>query len=200
MPLFVAPIVEGHGEEEAVPALLHRIAHIAPVYGQLRVNKPIRVKAGSFLQDDSYFGRYITLAAAKAAQSNGIVVIMLDCDDDCPARLGPVIVRRSRAVRDDVDFFISLASREFETWFVTSATSLRGLYGLPLDLSAPDRPEDIRDAKGWLRERMGAPYDPITHQLAFTRKFDLAAARQIPSFDRLYRYLRTRLGAPPPTA
>lgn len=39
---YIAPIVEGHGEVEAVPALLHRIGVLAGVEATLRVNAPIR--------------------------------------------------------------------------------------------------------------------------------------------------------------
>ena len=122
---FVAPIVEGHGEVEAVPALLHRIARRASFQGLLRVNPPIRVKQGSFVNDDEYFRNQVRLAAAKAAQENGSVLILLDCDDDCPARLGPELLRRAKEGRSDVDMFVALAYREFETWFIAAAHSLR---------------------------------------------------------------------------
>jgi len=190
---FVAPIVEGHGEVEAVPALLHRIAASAGVARDLRVNPPIRVKSRSFLQDDGYFRKQVALAAAKAAQSGGAVLILLDCEDECPATLGPDLPRRARAVRDDVAIIVALAYREYETWFVTAASSLRGLHGLPHDLVSPELPEKIRDAKGWLGARMTFGYDPVIHQLEFTRRFDLDQAMRNPSFHRFYRRIRELL-------
>jgi len=63
---YIAPIVEGHGEVEAVPALLQRIAEMEAPDRLLEVNRPIRVKAGSFLNDQDYFKRYVTLASSKA--------------------------------------------------------------------------------------------------------------------------------------
>ena len=191
---FVAPIVEGHGEVEAVPALLHRIAGRGSFRGLLRVNPPIRVKQGSFVNDEAYFDRQVRLAAAKAAQENGSVLILLDCEDDCPARLGPDLLRKAKAVRDDVDMFVALAYREFETWFIASARSLRGHFGMPLDLEPASNFEFIRDAKGWLSERMDVAYDPVTHQLALVRIFDLDAARTSESFGRLFRHLIGLLG------
>lgn len=185
--LFVAPIVEGHGEVEAVPALLHRIADSVRWAGGLRVNPPIRVKSGSFLQDESYFRKQVALAAAKAAQWGGAVLILLDCEDDCPAELGPNLLQRAKAVRDDVVILVALAYREYETWFVTAAKSLRGLHGLPDDLEAPQSPEKIRDAKGWLGARMTFGYDPVMHQLDFTRRFNLEEARSNASFHRFYQ-------------
>jgi hypothetical protein len=187
--LYLAPIVEGHGEVEALPALLHRIAAHAGFTGALRVNPPIRVKAGSFLKDPGYFERHVALAAAKAAQGRGGVLIVLDCEDSCPGILGPDLLRKARTVRDDVDTLVALAYREYETWFIAAIRSLRGQWGLRADLSPPTDAESIRNAKGWLGDRMDGGYDPVTHQIAFTRAFDLEEARSLASFDRFYRRL-----------
>ncbi len=187
---YVAPIVEGHGEVEALPALLHRIAIQSGAAGTLRVNPPIRVKAGSFLHDHDYFRKQVALAAAKAAQGGGAVLILLDCEDDCPATLGPELLRRAKAVRGDVVVLVALAYREYETWFLTAARSLRGLRGLPQDLDPPPAPEAIRDAKGWLGARMAFGYDPVIHQLEFSRKLDLEGALANPSFHRFYQRIR----------
>jgi hypothetical protein len=184
MVVFV-PIVEGQGEERAVPALLHRLARRTDIGREVRVNPPIRVKSGSFLNDATYFGRYVALAAAKASQANGHVLILLDCEDDCAARLGPELLRRAEGVRPDVSILIVLAYREYETWFITAADSLQGKFGLREDLRAPADPESIRNAKGWLSQHMQRPYDPIVHQLDFTRAFDLERARSNRSFARL---------------
>ncbi len=184
---FIAPIVEGHGEIEALPALLHRIAADCQASLSLRVNRPIRVKSGSLVHDAAYLRKHVALAAAKAAQENGSVLIVLDCDDDCPAQLGPRLLARAQAVRPDVPCTVALAWREYETWFLAAAASLRGHAGLPATLTAPSQPEALRNAKGWLTQHMPGPYDPVIHQLAFTRVFDLGQARTSPSFDRLYR-------------
>jgi hypothetical protein len=198
-PIYIAPIVEGHGEKEAVPALLYRLARVAGTERPLRVNHPIFVKASSFLHDAAYLTRYATLAAGKAAQADGFVLVFLDCDDDCPAKLGPDLLRRVRSVRSDVEWLVVLAHREYESWFLAAARSLRGRYGLPSDLEPPPHHEAIRDAKGWLGDRMPAGYDPLTHQLAFTRHFDLDEAEGNGSFrrfrDRIRKALESRAEA-----
>lgn len=183
---FIAPIVEGQGEVLAVPGLLQRVA--ASVCGgvALRVNQPIRVKSGSFLNDDGYFTKMVALASAKAAQENGSVLILLDCDDDCPAVLAPSLLAKALAVRAGIVMAVALAHREYETWFLASANSLRGIAGLPNDLGPPNDPTAIRDAKGWLGQRMLAGYDPIIHQREMTRAFDLTEARTNRSFMHLY--------------
>lgn len=191
---FIAPIVEGDGEIDALPALLHRMRDAVSASAVLQVNPPIRIKTGSFLNDQIYFGKYIALAAAKAAQRQGSVLILLDCEDYCAAELGPQLLRKATAVRDDVPMFVTLAPREYETWFLAAAHSLRGVAGLPGDLEPPANAEHIRDAKGWLSERMPGKYDPIRHQTQFSKCMNLDAGRTVQSFDRLFHYMARIFG------
>lgn len=181
---FICPIVEGHGEIEAVPLLIRRIFAESGTGTMPGINYPIRIKSGSFLHDESYFQRYVQLAAAKAAQAGGEVLILLDCEDDCPATLGPALLARAKNVRNDVPTTVVLAHREYETWFLAAAESLRGCGGLSADLSPPADPEAIRGAKEWLGRHMERSYDPIIHQAAFTARFDLSQAKTVPSFAR----------------
>ena len=187
----VVPIVEGYGEVEAVPILLRRIAEMTCLGLLLKINHPIRVKVGSFLNDDGYFKKQITLTAAKAAQSGGFVLILLDCEDSCPAILGPKTLEKAKTVRSDVNYVVVLAYREYESWFLASASSLRGIYGFPLDLEPPTDVEAIRDAKGWLGSRMDRKYDVATHQLEFTIRFDISKARTNKSFNRCFERIST---------
>ena len=183
---FIAPIVEGHGEVQAIRTLLERILFGLRSDALLHINPAIRVKAGSFRRDNEYFARYLELAARKAkAHAGGSVLILLDSEDDCPAELGPELSRRAAAVRDDLPILIALAHREYETWFLASARSLRGEAGLPEDLDPPVSPESIRDAKGWLSARMPAAYNEPNDQPAFTRRFSFDEAAAVPSFARL---------------
>jgi hypothetical protein len=181
---YFIPIVEGHGEQKALPLLIRRIfVEISPFTFPI-VNPPIRVKSGSFLNDPDYFEKYVTYAADKAAQVGGEVLILLDCEDDCPATLGPKLLAKAQNIRGDVPTTVVLAHREYETWFLAAAESLRGCGGLAADLSPPEDPEAIRGAKEWLGHQMSQSYDPIIHQAAFTARFDLHKAKSIPSFAR----------------
>jgi hypothetical protein len=189
----MASVVEGHGEVEALPALIRRIAESVGFAGDLRVNPPIRVKSGSFLNDEDYFRKYVTLASGKAVANGGSLLILLDCEDACPATLGPALLQRAQAVRVGIDVFVALAYREYETWFISAAPSLRGRRGLSQDLKTPQDVEQIRNAKGWLGDRMNVRYDPVVHQLEFTKEFDLRLARASRSFDRLYRRIQSFL-------
>lgn len=183
---LIVPIVEGHGERDAVPSLLHRVVRTANPTATVKVNEPIRVASGSFLNNVDYFRKYVLLGAAKAGQVNdGHLLILLDCEDQCPAELGPALHCKAREFAPNTNVIVCLAHREYETWFVAAANSLRGIGGMSQDVEAPANPEGSRNAKGWLGERMVNNYDPITHQLVFTRVFDLNAARAVASFDRL---------------
>ncbi len=192
----IVPIVEGHGEVSAVPILLRRLFQELRPDTTPAINPPIRIKAGSFLNDPADFSRYVSLASAKAAQSTGLVLILLDCEDACPATLGPDLLTRARAVRGDVPYLVVLAHREYETWFLAAASSLAGRVGLPADVLPPPEPESIRGAKEWLGTRMGRTYDPVLHQAAFTSAFSLTAARRIPSFARFIDRLLTHNATP----
>ena len=192
--LYVVPIVEGHGEVKAVPTLIHRIVNAHAPSCACRVNEPIRVKAGQFLNKPKEFNRHILLAAAKAAQAvpdNGLVLILLDCEDDCPATIGPELLSRAQAVRSDVSYLVVLATREYESWFLAAARSLCGVSGLTADLEPPVYAENIRNAKGWLSSHMptNSKYDEITHQIEMTRHFNLEEALANASFARLYTRL-----------
>jgi hypothetical protein len=187
---FISPIVEGHGEVQALPVLLRRIAADAAPGGQLNLNPSLRVKAGLFVQDDNYFRKYMELAARKAKiWPRSCVLILLDCEDDCPAELGPKLLERAKACRSDVTAIVILASREYETWFLAAARSLRGVCGLPDDLEPPNNPESVRDAKGWLSEKMGLPYNEPDHQPRLTDAFAFEAAMTVDSFARALRKL-----------
>lgn len=182
---FIASIVEGHGEVEALPALLHRLGTRLALPSALRVGPPIRVKSGSFLTDETYFARHVELAASKAIANGGAVLILLDCDDDCPAQLGPRLLERARSVRGDARFLVSLAHREFETWFIAAVESLRGPFGMPADLTRPAHFESIRNAKGWLGGHMPNGYDPIRDQHKMARAMDIDQALAATSLRRL---------------
>ena len=149
------------------------------------MNPPCRVHASSFLKFDREFIRAIELSAGRAAANNGVVLILLDCEDGCPATLGPRIQEQAQAVRGDVTHIVCLAYREFETWFLYAASSLAGKSGLPADLCAPESPESFRDAKGWLGAKMQNGYTETTHQVVFASEFYLDQASQSASFRRL---------------
>lgn len=191
----IAAIVEGHGEFEAVPILIRRIAQKIDPGFVPKVLPPLRVPATRLLKEGEV-ERSIELAARKL-QGRGGIVIIVDCDWEncCPAEQGPVLLKRAVVTRGDLPIAIVLAKREFEAWFLAAAESLRGQCGLPDDLEPPPDPEAIRGTKEWLTNRMppGRSYAETTDQPVFTATFDMDTARRADSFDKCYREIKNML-------
>lgn len=183
---FIASIVSGHGEVQAVPVLLQRILEYSGCDGWLEFNPPIRVKEHSFFNDEEYRVKYLTMAVLKArARNNPLVLVLLDSEDDCPAVLGSLLFDHCKSLFPDANIQVCLAYREFETWFIAAAESLRGICGLADDLTPPSDPEAIRGAKEWLSARMQDKYNEPNDQPGMTAKFSIEQACSIPSFRRL---------------
>ncbi len=184
----IATIVEGQGDAESLPILLRRIASRLRPEIVLDLPRPIRVSRDRIVKRNE-LERPLELAARRAGRS-GHILILLDADDDCPAKLGPGLIRRAREARPDRRVFVVIAKSEYESWFLASAASVAGKRGIAGAISAPPAPESIRDAKGWLSARMppGRRYRPTLDQAALTSQFDLVAARLASSsFDKLWR-------------
>ena len=186
----IAAIVEGDGEVEAVPVLLRRYAELVGWPGRLHVHQPIRQPASKLLKDGE-LERHVELAARKVGGLGGIFVL-LDCEDDCPAVLGPILLARARKARSDLPVSLVLAHREFEAWLLGSSASIAGKRNLPVSLNSHPAPETIRGCKEWLSTQMprGYGYDEVTDQPAFASFFDLGAAKAAcPSFEKCHREL-----------
>ena len=183
----LASIVEGHGECEAVPILVRRIAQTLDLALAVSVHPVLRVP-GARLAKQGEIERTVELAARRNA-GQGAILVLLDCDDGCPAKDAPQLLRRARAARADLSISVVLAKREYEAWFLAAAESLRGQRGLPTDLAGPQEPEEIRGAKEWLASRMphGQSYSESSDQPALTAVFDMNLARRADSFDKCYR-------------
>ena len=191
----IAAIVEGHGECEAVPILIRRIAQTIDPGFVPKVLSPLRVPASRLLKEGE-MERSVELAARKL-QGRGGIVIIVDCDweNGCPAEEGPLLLRRAVAARGDLPITVVLAKKEFEAWFLAAAESLRGQHGLPDGLEPPPDPEEIRGAKEWLSDRMlpGRSYAETTDQPAMAAIFDMEMARRADSFDKCYREIKNML-------
>ena len=187
MEVGLACIVEGHGECEAVPVLVRRIAAQLDLALPMRIPPPLRVPKSRLLKPGE-LERTVELAARKVGRP-GAILILLDSDEDCPAELGPTILKRAVAARDDLPVGVVLAKHEFEAWFLAAAESLRGARGLRSDLESPRDREGIRGAKEWLSERMEGDrhYVETLDQPALAARFSIEEARRAASFDKCYR-------------
>ena len=183
----IAAIVEGHGEVESLPILIHRIARRVAPSISLRIEKPLRVHRQQVVLPGPLENAVET--AAKATCRDGRILILLDSNGDCPKVLAGELRRRAEFARSDRRIRVVLAKMEYEAWFVASADSLVGHCDITPSTTAVEHAESIRNAKGWLSRRMlgSRHYSSRDDQPALTRVFDLDAARSAPSFDKFWR-------------
>lgn len=194
MTVKIGCIVEGESEVATVPLLIRRIA--ANLYPELSivVPPPIRRPRNKVVKENE-LERAVEFVARQIG-GQGAIFIILDSDEDCPAELGPALLRRASQARSDLPIAVVIAKNEFEAWFLAAAESLRGRRGLKNDIHTPSDPEDVRDAKGWLHRRMenNESYSETTDQPALAALFDIEQARQADSFDKCYRDIVRLLG------
>jgi hypothetical protein len=189
-------IVEGDGEEDALPILLRRIIFEINPTTYVRVGRPYRRPKGR-LKNQEQLSQVVQLVARQLVPPRA-VLILLDADNDCPAELGPRLLEWAQTARRDIPIAVVIANREYEAWFLAAAESLRGHRGLSEDLSPPADSEGVSGAKEWLRRRMSPDdmYSPVTHQASFSAAIDLEMARQgSPSFEKLCRDVRRLVAA-----
>jgi hypothetical protein len=185
--IAIASIVEGHGEVEAVPELIRRFAAHARPSLYVQALRPTRVPKSSLERELERLMKLCAIQIDQLETMTGGILIVLDADDDCPAQLGPRLLERARQVRADIPTVVVIAKSEYESWFLAAAESLQGRRGLPNNLSSPLNPEGIRDAKGWLGDRMGPRgYSETVDQVKLSAVFDLEEARRSQSFARCY--------------
>lgn len=206
--LRVIPIVEGHGDERAVPELLRRIGHELLDGQYIDVLRPIRVQRSRFLKGpaDAASGelggpdlrRAVKLAARKLSgicepARPELILILLDANSDCPKDLAPAIERAAHVSVGHVDVSCVLPNPEYETWFVAAAESLdRYLRLAPGE--PPETPEKTGSRKAWISSRFrGVRYSETVDQVRLTATMDLSLCRRrSPSFDKLCREIERR--------
>ena len=186
----IYPIVEGQGEVLAMPVLLRRIIHDqANCYG-VEIGNPIRRKAYEFTREDAV-KKAVSLAAMQP-DCAGIIVVF-DGEDICPKEWSAKVQAWCVQAARNVPCQVTIAYREYETWFLSSVESLRGRSGIAQDAVTPRDPESKRDAKGELDRLMpaGRSYSPTVHQASFSAAFDLQQTYQR---NRSFRKLVKCLG------
>ena len=182
--MIIQPIVEGQGDEVAVPLLLRRLRDEAQAWG-LEVGRPHRRRRTQLVKKDSLQS---AVRVAALQDDCAAILVVFDADDDCPKELAPTLEVWAREAAGGKPCAVVMANREYEAWFLASIEALRGKAAiLPDAISHPD-PEAARDAKGELEDRMrrGASYSPTVDQAALTAHLDLRIAyRHCRSFRKL---------------
>jgi len=182
--MIIQPIVEGQGEEAAVPLLLRRLRDEAQAWS-LEIARPHRRPRTQLVKKDS-----LQTAVRLAALDRNCVAILIlfDADDDCPKELAPTLEGWAREAAGRIPCAVVMANREYEAWFLASIETLRGKAAILPDATPHPSPESPRDAKGELDLRMlhGASYSPTVDQASLTALLDLEIVyRNCRSFRKL---------------
>lgn len=193
-PVFVS-VIEGHGEVEAFRVLMNVVVNALGAGVYPSITKPIRVPKGTLVNADRALEHYAAMAI-NAGGPAAKLFVLLDADDSCPAELGPQLLRRAVARFPHCPISVSVANREYESWFIASAASIARHTGTTT-LTIPANIEDIRDAKGWVRRNLAAgQYKERIDQPAFSSRIDVPLARsRSQSFDRFCREVERLLAA-----
>jgi hypothetical protein len=181
--MILQPIVEGHGEVDAIPALLRRFVQESGLY-EIRVARAIRSHRADLAREDS-LQKVIEVARLGGAEG---ILITFDSDDDCPVDLAQQIGAWAKKHANPLACEVAIAEREYEAWFLGSIESLRGTRGIALDAVSEAAPEAVRGAKAKLEKKMlaGRFYSERADQIALTVQLDLAQSyRTCRSFRRI---------------
>lgn len=108
------------------------------------------------------------------------VLVLFDADDDPTCELAFTCQEWVAERNPQVPCHVTIATKEYEAWFLGSIESLRGFRGIAEAAQTIPYPEGIRDAKGALSRQMvgSRKYTPTVDQAAFTAIFDLKLAHQ----------------------
>lgn len=182
----ILPIVEGQSEVISVPILIRRILVKMDAF-HIQVARPFRVKRNRIVQPGE-LERAIEYGI-RDRENIAAIFLLLDAEDDCPAKLGRELKDRCRKTTH-FPAAVVLANKEFEGWFLGGKESLRGINGIRSSAYSPPNPENIRGAKERLTKNMdnGRRYLEVDDQPIFATKLDFEITRnRCQSFDKLIR-------------
>lgn len=165
----IIPIVEGPGDRDSIPDLLRRVCHEILRRYDILIGQPIVTGGkGRLIRKLRQYLYYAKIGGADAT------IVVVDADDDCPRGLGTTLAKSSNA-RLFGPVAIVCPKPEYEVWIIASLSKDQG-HGIREELNigdsvlAPDKVEELRNAKRWLKERMqrGPTYKPTQDQATLT--------------------------------
>lgn len=197
----IIPIVEGHGEERAVPNLIkrwlrHRRFHPFFDVPDFAINAKGCGKLKAAYDRQRHLGIEHYVSAALKGRPDAIVII-LDADDECRRRdpgngLGPELLARAREVAPHLPLAVVAAHPEYEAWFLASLTRIRSAGLLPPNsprINGILRPESHGGCKRLIADLLCAPYEETVHQNMLTQAltFSPRVRTRSPSFGKFLR-------------
>jgi uncharacterized protein DUF4276 len=191
---MIQPIVEGHGEIEAFPVLLRRLAVELGTPG-FPFGRPIR-RHRSDLLNEARFRTGIRLAKKTGC---GAILALFDADYDCPKTVAARVLPWAVAEAAPLPCAFVLANREYEAWFLAGLDLLAAdpTRRLRPDAVPPGDPESVGDAKGYIADRrLDDRYIEVLDQPRFSALFDMVVAHErCRSFRKLVTSVSALLAA-----
>ena len=188
----ILPIVEGHGEVEAIRTLLQRVWSELLGGNYIHVPRPLRVPKGKILKEKELI-RYLKLAELKLGQeqkyAKRAILVLFDADADLPCILAKQVLEMAAASGVQSPLFCVIANKEFETWFVASADAMPNEFS-NLGGGVVETAELEGRGKLWVKEHFQGHYSETADMPRLTKQMDLGLVRErCPSFDKLCREL-----------
>ncbi len=171
----IVPIVEGHGEVDALPILIRKILGERLNRYDLRIAKPVNAKGKDTLR--SRIDRFVSLALGDDA-----ALVLFDADEDCALELVRDICASCNGINARIPIAVVCAVREYESWFLASLETV--VDGGACFAGDPDVVPNPKD-----RLRRALPderYRETAHQAGLTARIDIeAGSANSRSFRRL---------------
>jgi hypothetical protein len=170
-------VVEGHGEDDAVPVLLRRYLEREQAF-HVSVARPFRTKRNAVVREGEL--ERTVRAAVALRRTDGedcSLLVLLDADDDCPVTLASTLEARAEAVLD-CPVGVVIANREAEAWLLADAEGLAEQFDCSLAAEPPIDVDGVRGAKEWLRQHLDTAnrYSPTQDQARWFARIDLEKA------------------------
>lgn len=194
----IVPVVEGFGEERAVPVLVRRWLQHRCIdrwfdVPDLAVNAKGSGKLKAPFDAQRHVGIEHYVRAALRAHPDAILVV-LDADDECLYRgpgqgLAPELLVRARATAGEVPVSVVVANRTYEAWLLAGRTALFRCELVRHDapLRGISNPEARAGSKGVISGFIDDVYSPPLHQPKLTEamSFSPGSQRRAPSLAKL---------------
>lgn len=169
-------VVEGHGDEQAVPHLVRRILEKNFLH-HVQLTKP-QVSGGIHVVRKRFTDHW------QYALMNACPILwVLDCEDSCGVNEARTFEQtiQTLARHDAQPTKFAFFHREMETLFLAEEKALRNFYSLKPDIQIPPQVLGRRDAKGEISKLLPAnrSYKETTDQAKIAARLDLGRCREI---------------------
>ncbi|OWV78026.1 hypothetical protein ATY77_29610 [Rhizobium sp. R634] len=200
--LYVYPIVEGHGDERALPVLIRKLLNERFGIYEVDVAKAYRLPKGKMKRAEEWPGilalaRERLQASRQNHDDKALILVVCDADEECPVELKELIEKHMGAEDAFVKHAFVAPQPEYETWFLAAADSFANHADCVQPIPPIGNLLQIRDAKGYFERnilKQGRFYSETVDQPKFSALVSFALQpengcrslkRFIDVFDRL---------------